>query len=83
MKVWITKYALSTGIVEAEMEINKTSSDTEYAYGKIGNDTVHQGYFGNDFQRSISEAKADAERRRKEKIESLRNQIAKLEKLKF
>ena len=42
---------------------------------------MSQGFYGNDFQMTEELALADAERRRVRKIESLKKQIAKLEKL--
>lgn len=71
MKVWITKYALTTGVFVMNAEI----VDGKYASG--GN------VFTIDFVTSETEAKGAFERKRKAKIASLKKQITKLEAAKF
>jgi hypothetical protein len=75
MKVWITKYALSKGIIESEAR----DADGGYVscpgfYGLFG---------GSDWVRSKEAAQLTAESMRIHRIASLKKQIAKLEKLKF
>ena len=75
MRIWITKYALTDGILEQEGE-------------KLDDSTVRVGLLylhreGVDWHTSRESAIARAEVMRKKKIESLRKQIAKLEVLKF
>jgi hypothetical protein len=81
-KVFITKYALTTGIQELEMDV--TINDENFSkkcYGKF--DGILIGYFNDDFHLTKEEALKDAEKRRQKKIELLKRQIAKLEKLSF
>jgi hypothetical protein len=83
MKVWITKYALSAGIQEREAEVNVDSK------GMIGvappnRPGFYTEYFYKpDWHTSKEEAHRRAEIMRLKKIVSLKNQIAKLEKLGF
>lgn len=71
--VFVTKYALSGGVQKLTLEISEGR-----AYGH------HYSFFGpREYFHTWPEALADAERRRGEKIASLKKQIAKLEKMKF
>jgi hypothetical protein len=83
VKVWVTKYALSEGILvydEAEVcsDISNTMI-TVHMHGKGLDPTFHKP----DWYRSEAEAKARAEAMRKAKIETLKKQINKFEKLDF
>lgn len=85
MKVWITKYALSTGIFEAEVnEPNSTTPGLIVAPGRVVGrfDQYFHGE-GREWHRTPEAAVLKAEKMRAEKIASLRKSIAKLEKLKF
>lgn len=77
-KVFITKYALTKGIEEVEMEVRL---DTRSCYGR------YNGYislfYNNEFHLTKEDALRDAEKRRVKKIESLKKQIEKLECLSF
>ena len=79
MKVWITKYALTDGIIEVDSEQDRLT------YGFV----VTEGAFKNEwFNRtdcftSRNSAIKKAEEMRQEKIKSLKNQIKKLEEMKF
>lgn len=77
MKVWITKYALTRGILERE--------GTQVQPGMIS--VKEQGratYFhGNDWQLTQADAVEDARTRRARKIAALKKQITKLEKMEF
>lgn len=77
-KVFITKFALTRGIEEAEAD--------ETAYGDMVT-TRHLGYtqyfHGNEFHLTMEEAVKDAEHRRLKKIQSLEKQIEKFKNLKF
>jgi hypothetical protein len=78
-KVFIIKYALTSGIEEKELEI-KTSS--------FGNEFVEENYYffwkkKNEYFLTREEAVNHCEQMRKKKIESLKKQIAKLEKITF
>lgn|SRR5262249_42428611 len=75
MKVWITKYALTQGIKEMDVEV-------------INNKMVAQGrhYFhgrGREWHRTREGAQAKAEQMRRDRIDSLKKTLAKLEKLSF
>ena len=79
MKVWITKYALTDGIIEAEGE----PYGLEWISASWDN-----GYRCNDFKQGewfdIKErAIQKAEEMRQEKIASLKKQIKKLEEMRF
>ena len=79
MKVWITKYALTDGIIKVEAEQDKLT------YGFV----VTEGAFKNEwFNRtdcftSRSSAIKKAEEMRQKKIASLKKQIEKLERMRF
>ncbi len=75
MKIFITKYALSGGITEVEGEEN------------IGGYIWAKGYSisfsPKDYSFSRTEAELKAEEMKVKKIESLKKQIRKLEKMNF
>ena len=78
MKVWITKYALTTGIIETEAE--------ECGYDMIhvpGADVTHSYYHkeGKEWHRTKEAAITRAQEMRRAKISSLKKQIDKLEKM--
>lgn len=81
MKVWITKYALSSGIVQ------RTGNRSENTPSMFCVDGERRGEFfdgeGRDWHTTESAAITRAEAMRVAKIASLRKQIAKLEKLSF
>lgn len=83
MKVWITKYALAQGIIEANTE--KVSNDgycRVYWTDKSGykcDSFLNQRYYEKDKESAI----AKAEEMRKKKIASLEKRIEKLKKMKF
>lgn len=77
MKVWITKYALTKGILEKEVEgcgdgMVKESENHFPTY-----------YHGTDWRKDKQSAIAKAEEMRKKKIQSLKKKIEQLEKMKF
>lgn len=76
--VFITRYALTDGILEREAL--KIEDDGKYVRVRLssGGDL---GFWGKDWHRTREEADADAERRRVAKIESHRKSIAKLERM--
>lgn len=81
MKVWITKYALTAGIMEVDAEFCKSMS-TMVSYRPEGA-SYDQYAHGDDWHTDLDSAKAKAEQMRQAKIASLKKQIAKLEKLEF
>lgn len=78
--IYVTRYALSSGVFIAEAEVGNNGSKS--ASWKDAN-----GYWwfmhGKDFHLTEEEALADCERRRKAKIASIEKQRAKLEKMTF
>ncbi|MGO4561008.1 hypothetical protein [Rhizobiales bacterium 3FA27D7] len=79
MKVYISKYALSTGITEIEGEIS--SSYPEYVYASA----PYRQHFklGIDAHHSREDAVFAANTMRSRRIFSLKKQLARLEKLSF
>ena len=79
MKVWITKYALTKGIIEAEGEVVRDHPNIFYA-----NEIVN-GLFGEgkEWHRTKESAIQKAEEMRQKKIASLKKQIKKLEEMRF
>lgn len=75
IKIWVTKYALTKGIIETE--------------GTVNSDTVNYGLGGyrwackSQWARTEEAAIVQAEEMRVKKISSLEKQIKKLEKLTF
>ena len=85
MKVWITKYALTDGIIEAQQIPGATYEGKEYAFFVGGN-----GQYNTDFYIPYEElfwdknsAIVKAEKMRQKEIASLKNQIKKLEEMRF
>lgn len=73
--VWVTKWALTSGIIETEAEVR----DEEMV-----NCGSRYGYFhGNDWHRTRVAAVQRAEVMRLKKIASLKKQLEKLEKMRF
>lgn len=79
-KVYITKYALTTGVIEADMELKDGG---KHCYGKPNGHHYSTSFFGNDFHLTKEDALKDCERRRIKKIDTLNKQILKLNNLKF
>jgi hypothetical protein len=77
IKVWITRYALTDGIMEGEAQLCETSGGMI----KFKGNYYHGEHL--DWHRTKESAITRAEERRKAKLASLKRQIAKLEKLDF
>ena len=78
MKVYITKYALSDGILEKEAE------ECDRFLGMIRTDDgAHFHGEGKDWTRTKEAAVARAQEMKTKKIKSLKKQIEKLERMKF
>ena len=78
MKVYITKHALTKGIEEKEVETNNHSEKMVTTIDRYRNH-YHKPYWHEDKEEAI----AHAEKIRLSKIETLKKQIIKLEKLNF
>lgn len=81
MKVWITKYALSVGIVETEARL--VTSGSQCIWARMRFNEPEQYFLEKEYWLSFEDGKADAEQRRNAKIASLTKQIAKLERMEF
>lgn len=77
MKVWITKYALTKGIIEAD-----GVHTTQGVY--IANSGLNTDWFyGSDWHSNKQSAIKKAEEMCQKKIESLKSQIKKFEEMRF
>lgn len=79
MKVFITKYALTKGIIEVEGETTSSTTMVRYKSGKYPNQYIHKPFW----YENREEAVKHAEELRKRKIASVKSQITKLEKITF
>lgn len=79
-KVFITKYALTKGILEKEAEIRDYGYEYEIAYVKREFSSYS---LGKEAFRTREQAMERAEKMRLKKIASLKKQIEALEKMKF
>lgn len=79
-KVFITKYAFSTGIIECVMDVR---IETKSCYGKPDGFPFYLEFYGTDFHLTKEEAVKDCEKRKEKKIRSLEKQILKIKKLSF
>lgn len=78
-KIYVSKYALSSGIIEVDAEVETT---TIFKKGiKAYDHKNYRGFYNDDFWLTKEEAITNAEAKRKKKITSLKKQIQKLEKL--
>lgn len=85
MKVWITKYALTQGIIEKEVydDCLKTDPSGNKISVKLNGFITYFHGLGNEWHKTKESAIAKAEEMRQKKIASLKNQIEKLEKMKL
>ena len=79
MKVWITKYALTDGIIEADAEIGGFDTIT----ATWDNETRCDNFKGEEWWSTKKNAIEKAEEMRQKKIASLKKQIEKLERMRF
>lgn len=79
MKVWVSKYALTTGIFC--LEVDHKSEDGTIVYGKAWKDSYHGE--GREWHLTEENAKRRAEEMRQKKILSLKEQLKKMEGLRF
>lgn len=80
MKVWITKYALTKGIIEVDAML--TSSDS-ISIKELNSDLNSNWFYKGDWYSDKESAIKKAEEMRQKKIESLKKQIKKLEEMRF
>jgi len=80
MKIYITKYALTKGILEKEGEIGNCGlGDFIVVKSEYMDEIYHKPYFHFTYEDAIKHA----DEMRLKKIKSLKKQIGNLEKLKF
>lgn len=80
MKVWITKYALTKGIVEREGKLTSNNSISIINQGRsLPTYWFYEGEWYSDKESAIKKA----EEMRQKKIKSLEKQIKKLEEMRF
>lgn len=83
MIAYITKYALTKGILEVEGEV-EGKGEVIGGYNTPMFSAKKMGYFyGGEYHLNINDAKAKAESMRIKKVDSLRKQIARLESMSF
>lgn len=86
MKVWITKYALTQGIYEAEVINNCLTTDPSGNMIEVKEKNKINSYYhekGKEWHETKESAIKRAEEMRRKKIASLRKQIERLDKMKF
>ena len=85
MKVWITKYALTVGIIEMQQIPGATYEGKEYAFFVDGNGQYNTGFYipYEELFWDKNSAIVKAEEMRQKKIASLKKQIEKLERMRF
>ncbi len=85
MKVYITKYALTQGIMEFDSDYaEKVHIDKDgYLHLQIKRDDYPEFYNPKNYALNWEDAIEQAENMRQKKITSLKKQIKKLEKMKF
>lgn len=79
MRAYITKYALTQGILEKEGEVSENMLQVPPSSAKH----FSQYFHGKDWHKTIEEAKARAEEMRLKKIESLKKKLQALEDMSF
>jgi len=84
MKVWITKYALTTGIFEADIEqCDGQPTMVVHRGQKTGACDCYYHGEGKEWHRTFKSAVSRAEEMRDRKVVSMRKQLAKLKAMTF
>ena len=78
MKVYITTYCLTKGIIEADLR-----RDGIFYFGKLPGSTVSRYWDEGEVFEDPEDAKKDCHERRSKKIKSLEKQIEKLKSMTF
>lgn len=81
-KIYITKYALTKGILEANAIVSRSWWDKNVKFARVAGYPV-DFFIDEEAFLNKGEAIKEAEKMRKKKIESLKKKIRKLEELKF
>ena len=82
MKVWITKYALTDGIIEAESDTQTQNKEKVFAFWNNDEFGIFYPSKGELFYDKESAIQKAEEMRQKE-VESLKKKIKKLEEMRF
>lgn len=82
MRVYVTKYALTTGIIETEAEYTATTTGGMVTSKAMGSFSHFHGE-GREWHRTLEGAVAKAKTMRDRKIASIKKKIAELEKRTF
>jgi hypothetical protein len=82
-RIWITKYALTSGIFEADAEVEKNSDGMAVVPKNYETGTYAQYFHGKDWHLTREGALTRAEEMRVKKITSLKKQLKKLEEMNF
>lgn len=77
MKIWVTKYCLTEGIIKHEGRPTNIPNMVEYGENQYAHGE------GKDWHRTFESAQSRAESMRVKKIASMRSSIAKLEAMRF
>lgn len=86
VKVWVSKFALTEGIYEQEVEISKNfehMASYQGADNSIVKVHLYNGTKKKDFHFTREDAVKDAEHRRDLRLKSLEKQLVKLKGMKF
>lgn len=83
MKVWITKYALTRGIIETEADICDTKVAGSMVRARVGLTPEGTYYHNDNWYASYEAASAKAESMRLAKIESLAKELGRLKRKSF
>jgi uncharacterized protein (DUF2164 family) len=85
INAWITKFALTKGIIEANVEIDEHNPNVAVIADKFGPLYYHYCVLGDgkEWHRTKESAIKKAESMRLSKIKSLREELLKLEQMKF
>lgn len=86
MRVWITKYALSKGLIEADVSEPNGETGFVYELEPDGNPKSYGLYAhgeGKEWHRTRAEAEARAEVMRNARVKSLQEQVTKLTNMTF
>jgi hypothetical protein len=78
--VFVTKYALTAGIIECELDVKPNNLE---GGGILPNSDYYSWFGKGEFHSTKEEALKDCEKRRFRKLVSLEKQMSKLQKLTF
>lgn len=83
MKIFVTKYILTKGILEVEVENTEAGSTSYQTPGHEDRQFFHERVEGKEWHRTYEAARKRAEVVRQAKIKSLEKELARLQKTSF